>query len=268
MEALQWCGAGHILPSGRQVGGEEIREEEEEEKEEVKRVMVSTISFIQANLQHSIAASGILSRTIGIKGTDMALEQEPWYRDDCIRGLTIPGYTLYSARGKERTTGCILARIMNAWVLPEFSCRDLVALLIKCIEDGTEGQLVVCSASLQYDSEDLPPSREMEELIQYCENENLHLIVGCDSDAHHTAWGSTNCNGRGEYLIEFLFGPGDSQSGKRATFCNVSRQEVIVITLGSYGLLESIIHWEVSQEPSLLDHRHFCSLYGALFQRF
>jgi len=133
MEALQWCGAGHILPSGRQVGGEEIREEEEEEKEEVKRVMVSTISFIQANLQHSIAASGILTRTVGIKGIDMALVQEPWYSKDCIRGLNIPGYTLYSARGKERPRVCILARNMNAWVLPGFSCRDLEAILIKYI---------------------------------------------------------------------------------------------------------------------------------------
>jgi len=28
------------------------------------------------------------------------------------------------------------------------------------------------------------------------------------------------------------------------------------ITLGSYGLLESITGWEVSWEPSLSDHRH------------
>jgi len=31
---------------------------------------------------------------------------------------------------------------------------------------------------------------------------------------------------------------------------------VINITLGSFGHLESIIGWEVSLEPSLLDHRH------------
>jgi len=31
---------------------------------------------------------------------------------------------------------------------------------------------------------------------------------------------------------------------------------VIDNTLGSYGLRESIIGWEVSSEPSLLDHRH------------
>jgi hypothetical protein len=56
--------------------------------------MVSTITFIQANLQHSIAASSILARTVGGKGIDMALIQEPWYREACIRGLNIPGYTL------------------------------------------------------------------------------------------------------------------------------------------------------------------------------
>jgi len=63
---------------------------------------VSTISFIQASLQHSIVAPGVLTRKVGVKEINMALVQEPWYREDCIRGLNIPGYTLYSAGGKER----------------------------------------------------------------------------------------------------------------------------------------------------------------------
>jgi hypothetical protein len=49
-----------------------------EEEEEEANVMVSTISFIQANLQHSIAASRILTRMVGDKGIDMSLIQEPW----------------------------------------------------------------------------------------------------------------------------------------------------------------------------------------------
>jgi len=158
--------------------------------------MVSTITFLQANLQHSIAASGILTRTVGVAGVDMALIQEPWYRDGCVGGLGIPGYTLYTQRGKDRPRACILARNMNIWELPGFSCRDLVAVLVKYEEDGAERRLVVCSAYLPYDSEDLPPSRELENLVGYCENENIQLLVGCDSNAHHTAWGSTNCNGR------------------------------------------------------------------------
>jgi hypothetical protein len=106
--------------------------------------MVGTISFIQANLQHSIAASGIFTRTGGIKEIDMPLIQEPWYCEDCIRGFSIPGYTLYSAGGKDRPRACILARKMSIWVLPGFSCRDLV----KYIEDGAGRWLGICSAYL------------------------------------------------------------------------------------------------------------------------
>jgi hypothetical protein len=117
----------------------------------------------------------------------MALIQELWYREACIRGLNIPGYTLYSAGGKERPRACILARDMNIWGLPRFSCRDLVAVLVKYNEDGVERRLLVSSVYLPYDSEDPPPSRELEELVQYCDKEDLYLLVGCDSNAHHTA---------------------------------------------------------------------------------
>ena len=100
------------------------------------RVIVSTISFVQANLQHSIAASGILTRTVGARGIDLSLIQEPWYRDGCVSGLGIPGYTLYSVRGKDRSRACILARNMNIRGLPGFSCRDLVVVLVTYEVDG------------------------------------------------------------------------------------------------------------------------------------
>ena len=63
--------------------------------------MVNTISFIQANLQHSIAASRVLSRAVSVKGIDMVLIQEPWYHESHIRGLNIPGYTLFSTSGAD-----------------------------------------------------------------------------------------------------------------------------------------------------------------------
>jgi hypothetical protein len=98
--------------------------------------MVSTISFIQSNLQHRIAASSILTRTVDVKGIDLMLIQEPWYRDDRVSGLNFPGYSLYTARGKDRPRACILGRDMNIWVLSRFSCRDLVAVLVRYDEDG------------------------------------------------------------------------------------------------------------------------------------
>ena len=71
--------------------------------------------------------------------------------------------------------------------------------------------------------------------MRYCEKENLSLIEGCDSNAHHTACGSTNRNGRGESLLEFLSSLNLEilKWVNEPTFCNVIRQEVIDITLGS-----------------------------------
>ena len=92
---------------------------------------MSTICFIQAKLQHSITPSGIFTRIVGVKVIDMALVQEPWYREECIRVLNIPGYTLYSAGGNDRPRTRILARNMNVCVLLVFSCRELAAILVK-----------------------------------------------------------------------------------------------------------------------------------------
>jgi hypothetical protein len=93
----------------------------------------------------------------------------------------------------------------------------------------------------------------LEDLVHYCEKENLYLVVGCDSNAHYSVWGSTNCNSRGEALLEFLNTTNLEilNWGNEPTFCSGGRSEVIDITLGSLRLLESIISWEVSPEPSL-----------------
>jgi hypothetical protein len=133
--------------------------------EEAELVMASTISFFQANLQHSIAASRILTKTVGVKGIDMALIQKPWYRGGCIRGLNIPGYSLFSVNGIDRPWACILMRNETAWMLQGFSCRDLVAVLIKYNEEGIERCLVICSAYLPYDPEDPSLSKEFENLV-------------------------------------------------------------------------------------------------------
>ena len=94
--------------------------------------------------------------------------------------------------------------------------------------------------------------------MRYCEKENLYLVVGCDSNAHHSVWGSTNCNSRGETLMEFLNTTNLEilNRGNKSTFCSGGRFEVIDITLVSLRLLESIKGWEVTSEPSLSDHRH------------
>ena len=77
--------------------------------------MVITISFIQTNLQQSIAPSRIFTRTVSAKGIDMAQIQELWYCKDCIRGLNIPGYILFPTGGIHRPRACILARNIGCY---------------------------------------------------------------------------------------------------------------------------------------------------------
>jgi hypothetical protein len=84
LEGLRWrpfsgVGQAVFFPSGLKARGEEIRrnEEEEEEEEEAEHDIVSTISFIQGNLQHSTDASDILTKVVSGKVMDMALIQEP-----------------------------------------------------------------------------------------------------------------------------------------------------------------------------------------------
>jgi len=130
--------------------------------------------------------------------------------------------------------------------------------LIKYNEEGAERRLVVCSAYLPYDSEDPTPTKEFEDLVHLCEKEILYLVVGCNSNAHHSVWGSTNCNSRGEALVEYLNTTHLEilNRGNEPTLCSGGRSEVMDITLGSTRLLESIAGWDVSSRPSLSDHRH------------
>jgi hypothetical protein len=102
----------------------------------------------------------------------MALIQEPWYHENYIRSLNIPGYTLFSAGGTDRHRDCILARNMKVWLLPGFSCRYLVAFLVKYVDDGAERRLVVCSAYLSYDSED--PEGDLRNL---CGNVRMKISI-------------------------------------------------------------------------------------------
>ena len=67
-----------------------------------------------------------------------------------------------------------------------FFCGDLLAVLVNYNEGKAEKQLVVCSAYLSYDSKDPHPSRKFEELMHYCEEENLYLVIGLTPI--HTIW--------------------------------------------------------------------------------
>jgi hypothetical protein len=56
------------------------------------------------------------------------------------------------------------------------------------ITGGDCGELIVASVYLPYDSDKLPPTKDMRDVTDYCHSRKKQLIIGCDANAHHSLW--------------------------------------------------------------------------------
>ena len=82
----------------------------------------------------------------------------------------------------------------------QHSSRDLTAVKIKTYIDGEPREIILGSAYFPYNDDKPPLPEELEKLVMRCRADGTHLI-GCDANAHHTSWGSTDINNRGESLF-------------------------------------------------------------------
>ena len=220
----------------------------------------SRINFIQINLQHSKAATGVLSRCLPAQHT-VSFIQEPYFYQGAVRGLPLTQGRLFYATCREVPRACVfVTNGLSVLALPQLAFRDVVAVKIDYKLAGRARSVVVASVYLPHDSPTPPPSREMELVIDYCSQRRLPLVIGCDANAHHNVWGSTDTNQRGNDLLSFLGGTELEilNRGHEPTFVVPQRREVLDITLCSSALAPEISDWHVSSEASLSDHRHIC----------
>jgi hypothetical protein len=187
--------------------------------------------------------------------------QEPWVYKGKVRGLTNSGETIYAVAPGKNSRSCIYIRNrINALPLLEFCFRDATTVRITYAYGAGNRELVVTSTHLPYDSDELPPSKEMKDIIDYCYGRKKQLIIGCDTHAQHTLWGSTGVNPRGESLMENLVSSNLNilNCVNELTFVVSNRKEVIDLTLGTYQIANLVSNWHVSDETSLSDHRYIC----------
>jgi hypothetical protein len=111
---------------------------------------------------------------------------------------------------------------------------------------------------LPYDDAVPPTPEELERLVMGCRAEGTHLIIGCNANSHHTSWGSTNINNRGEYLFNYIVANGLDiiNRGNRHTFVKTNRQEVTDITIATFYAGKLIKAWHVTEEVRCSDHRY------------
>ncbi|GJQ67895.1 hypothetical protein Trydic_g16655 [Trypoxylus dichotomus] len=173
------------------------------------------------------------------KNIDIVLIQEPWIIKGKVCGLTIGGWAL--VHGLDPNPRSCLLRPDIQWT-----------------HNSETRNLLLGSAYLPYDQEGPPPTSEVKTLMSYSEAHKLQFLLGCDANAHHTIWGSTDTNKRGESLISHFVTNGlvTLNRGNKPTFVTVSRAEVIDVTVCTPRFARWVKQWHVSDEPSLSDHRY------------
>ncbi|XP_055850400.1 uncharacterized protein LOC129914972 [Episyrphus balteatus] len=134
------------------------------------------------------------------------------------------------------------------------SDRDVTAVRLQT----DQGTLWIASAYLGHDQLGPLPGEKLRRLVADAERQKICLIIGCDANAHHTVWGSTDINDRGESLFDFILSTNliVSNTGNEPTFVTRNRQEVLDITLVSDSIHQRILNWKVSEEHSFSDHRY------------
>lgn len=94
------------------------------------------IKVLQANLQHSKAATAVLS-TITVGGAvDFALIQEPWVRNNMIAGLGASGGLTIPGHHKNTRTGIWVRNGLKCAPVLEFCSRDLTTVKTMCKASG------------------------------------------------------------------------------------------------------------------------------------
>ena len=82
-------------------------------------------------------------------------------------------------------------------------------------------------------------------------------------NAHHTIWGSSNINSRGENLLAYCVSADLNfcNVGNKPTFRTKTREEVLDITLVNRSAWNRVVGWHVSNELPFLDHMYIMLLY-------
>nr|XP_015922911.2 uncharacterized protein LOC107451358 [Parasteatoda tepidariorum] len=217
---------------------------------------MATIKVDQINLHNSIAASSLMAKRLNDGELDIALIQEPWTRKGRIMGLNVKGFNIFYDTRCDLPRTCIVARSnLNALNLVNFLNRDLVAVKLKFYDNKTISDFVIASAYLPYEEKD-PLAVITRALIVHCSS-SCRFIFGCDANAHHTVWGSSNCNQRGDVLMEHIlvFNLYVLNKCNEPTFVTCNRREVIDLTLCNSSSVDYVNDWKVSGAVTASDHQ-------------
>ena len=218
---------------------------------------VEYYSVTQINLKRKfIAWKTLLTNTHG-RRNPIILATEP-YTNNHNRLPPINkdlDHYYYKVGDKRPRAAIILHKNLTSksWEIKQFTTPDQVAIKIKL----SSTELILASSYM--DITGPAPPTESTPLAKYAIDNNLPLIMGSDTNSHHTLWGNRVCNERGRELLDFLssFGLSWANKGSTPTFLNSrGHNSVIDLTITNPTGGDLISNWHVSDLFSNSDHRY------------
>ena len=151
-------------------------------------VKPSTTRWLQINLRKAKVAVTELNK----RRYDIALVTEPFVNRDNVELISTTVNNVHAARGTSRRACVVVKKDLTAWLVPEFTNRDICTVAIK-----VEGKLTYAT-SVYLDITNTARLPLMEDLIAKCDRKKIPLILGMDSNSNSPLWGCPEANKRGE----------------------------------------------------------------------
>ena len=144
---------------------------------------------------------------------------------------------------------------MTCSLIPQFSSEDVVAVRVKSVR--REGDNFIFVSAYMAMEEPAPPEI-LKELLSFSDRGNIPTVIGTDTNAHHTVWGSSNVNSRGIDLLTYCASSNlyFCNVGNKPTFRTRKREEVLDLTLMNRNAVNCIRDWHASDVPSFSDHMY------------
>lgn len=194
-------------------------------------------SFIQANLDHSKRATGVLIDRMNEGDFDFALLSDPYVRGDAIPGLD-SDWPCIAAQSKPRVA--VLVRKVRWDVFPLFVSQRVVA--VSC--SGLDLTFVVVSVYAPPHQPFAPVLDDLRRCLFLAGA--VPTVVGGDFNAKHAAWGSDLTDARGGELLRFAVGSGlliVNDPASPPTYSNAYVDSWLDVTLATPSMVLAGLRW-------------------------
>lgn len=224
----------------------------------IPKISVNKLEFFQCNLQHCKAAAVEVNNLKFKSHQFIGMIQEPYIVKNEVKIIDKVKYQIIFHKGEGKVRSCILAsRSCDLFPLTQFCTGDLTVGSLNLKINNVARLIVIASCYMPSEADVLPPRNDVMNLVAYCKRKNLPLILGSDANSHHVVWGSSNCNPKGDSLLEFILSSnlGILNKINEPTFRNSIREEVLDLSLASLHISHLIKEWKVTDDILTSDHR-------------